>query len=86
MRELWETGWMQQNVRMICAAFLVEFLGMNWVHGRRWFDATLVDADPAINAMMWQNAGRSTIGVALRGRFLDFSKARSRLLIFRAWP
>ena len=29
--------------------------------GARWFHATLVDADVAINAMMWQNAGRSGI-------------------------
>ena len=26
-----------------------------------WFHDTLVDADVAINAMMWQNAGRSGI-------------------------
>ena len=29
--------------------------------GARWFHATLVDADVAINAMMWQNAGRGGI-------------------------
>ena len=27
----------------------------------RWFHETLVDADVAINSMMWQNAGRSGI-------------------------
>ena len=55
------TGWMHQSVRMICASFLVEFLGHSWVDGARWFHETLVDADLAINSMMWQNAGRSGI-------------------------
>jgi deoxyribodipyrimidine photolyase len=61
MRELWHTGWMHQNVRMITASFLTEYMGMNWVDGERWYADTLVDADAAINAMMWQNAGRSGI-------------------------
>lgn len=61
MRELWATGWMQQNVRMVCAQFLCDILRISWVEGAKWFADTLVDADPAINAMMWQNAGRSGI-------------------------
>ncbi len=39
---------------MIAASFLVEYLGISWVEGARWFHDTLVDADVAINAMMWQ--------------------------------
>uniref|UniRef100_A0A7S4MND8 Photolyase/cryptochrome alpha/beta domain-containing protein n=1 Tax=Odontella aurita TaxID=265563 RepID=A0A7S4MND8_9STRA len=61
MRELYETGWMTQSVRMVAASFLVEYLRVNWVEGCEWFHYTLVDADSAINAMMWQNAGRSGI-------------------------
>jgi len=61
MRELWATGWMQQNVRMVCAQFLTDVLRVSWVEGAAWFADTLVDADSAINAMMWQNAGRSGI-------------------------
>jgi len=57
MRELWLTGWMQQSVRMVAAAFLTEYLNLPWVEGARWFHDTLVDADAAINSMMWQNAG-----------------------------
>jgi deoxyribodipyrimidine photo-lyase len=57
MRQLWQTGWMQQSVRMVCAAFLTEYLNMHWAEGARWFHDTLVDADLAINSMMWQNAG-----------------------------
>lgn len=52
MRELWATGWIQQNVRMAVACFLTEFANLDWVHGARWFHFTLVDADPAINSMM----------------------------------
>lgn len=59
MRELWLTGWMQQNVRMVVACFLTEYLNIHWVEGARWFHWTLVDADLAINSMMWQNAGKS---------------------------
>mmetsp|Transcript_38682 Transcript_38682/g.50970 ORF Transcript_38682/g.50970 Transcript_38682/m.50970 type:complete len:434 (+) Transcript_38682:282-1583(+) len=59
MRELWITGWMQQNVRMIAAQFLTEILNIHWIEGEKWFHDTLVDADVAINAMMWQNGGRS---------------------------
>ncbi len=61
MRELYATGYMQQNVRMVAASFLVEYLGMWWGHGMQWFHDCLVDADLAINSMMWQNAGRSGI-------------------------
>ena len=61
MRCLYATGWMHQSVRMVVASFLVEYLGISWVEGVRWFHHTLVDADVAINSMMWQNAGRSGI-------------------------
>lgn len=61
MRELYATGWMTQSVRMVVASFLVEYLRVNWVKGCEWFHYTLVDADSAINAMMWNNAGKSGI-------------------------
>ena len=61
MRELWATGWIQQNMRMVVASFLIEFLGEDWRHGMRWFHDTLVDNDLAINSMMWQNAGHSGV-------------------------
>ena len=61
MRELYATGWMTQSVRMVVASFLTEYLRVDWTKGCKWFHYTLVDADSAINAMMWQNAGRSGI-------------------------
>ena len=54
MRCLWATGWIHQSVRMVTASFLIEYLGISWMEGARWYHDTLVDADVAINAMMWQ--------------------------------
>lgn len=54
MRQLWETGWMHNRVRMIVASFLVKDLLIPWTEGARWFWDTLVDADLANNTMGWQ--------------------------------
>ena len=54
MRELWQTGWMHNRVRMITASFLVKNLLHRWQQGERWFWDTLVDADLASNALNWQ--------------------------------
>jgi deoxyribodipyrimidine photo-lyase len=54
MRELWETGIMHNRVRMLVASFLTKNLNQHWLVGKRWFDNTLFDADPANNAMGWQ--------------------------------
>jgi len=54
MRELWQTGWMHNRVRMAAASFLVKHLLIDWRAGERWFWDTLVDADPANNAGNWQ--------------------------------
>jgi len=57
MRQLWETGWMHNRVRMIVASFLTKNLRYHWIHGARWFWDTLVDADLAANTLGWQWAG-----------------------------
>ncbi len=54
MRELWNTGWMHNRVRMIVASFLSKNLRLHWRHGARWFWDTLVDADLANNTLGWQ--------------------------------
>ena len=51
MRELWTTGWMHNRVRMVTASFLIKNLLIDWRIGERWFWDTLVDADPANNAV-----------------------------------
>ena len=54
MRELWQTGYMHNRVRMISASFLVKHLRIDWRHGEAWFRDTLVDADLANNSAGWQ--------------------------------
>lgn len=54
MRQLWETGWMHNRVRMIVASFLIKDLMIHWKEGERWFWDTLVDADLASNTSNWQ--------------------------------
>ncbi len=54
MRELWQTGYMHNRVRMVVASFLVKHLRLHWKLGEDWFWDTLVDADQANNAASWQ--------------------------------
>lgn len=54
MRELWQTGWMHNRVRMIVASFLTKDLLIPWQEGAKWFWDTLVDADLANNSAGWQ--------------------------------
>lgn len=57
MRQLWQTGWMHNRVRMIVSSFLVKHLLQDWQEGARWFWDTLVDADLASNTLGWQWSG-----------------------------
>lgn len=54
MRQLWQTGWMHNRVRMIVGSFLVKNLRQHWHVGRDWFWDALVDADLANNSAGWQ--------------------------------
>ncbi len=54
MRQLWQTGWIPNRVRMIAASFLVKHLLISWGEGASWFWDTLVDADLANNTLGWQ--------------------------------
>ena len=54
MRQLWQTGWMHNRVRMICASFLVKHLLIDWRHGEQWYWDCLVDADYGNNGVNWQ--------------------------------
>ena len=54
MRELWQTGYMHNRVRMIVASFVVKNLRIHWHQGERWFWDTLLDADLANNSASWQ--------------------------------
>jgi deoxyribodipyrimidine photo-lyase len=54
MRELWVSGWMHNRTRMIAASYLIKHIGCHWREGMTWFEDTLVDADPLVNAASWQ--------------------------------
>ena len=54
MRELWQTGYMHNRVRMITASFLIKDMLCDWRVGEQWFWDCLCDADPANNTMNWQ--------------------------------
>ncbi|OED47867.1 deoxyribodipyrimidine photolyase [Rhodobacteraceae bacterium (ex Bugula neritina AB1)] len=54
MRELYVTGKMHNRARMVTASFLTKHLMAHWKIGMDWFADTLVDWDPAANAMGWQ--------------------------------
>ncbi|HDS1150018.1 TPA: deoxyribodipyrimidine photo-lyase [Pluralibacter gergoviae] len=54
MRQLAETGWMHNRLRMIVASFLVKDLLIDWREGERWFMSQLIDGDLAANNGGWQ--------------------------------
>jgi deoxyribodipyrimidine photo-lyase len=54
MRQLTETGWMHNRLRMITAMFLTKHLLVDWRWGERHFMRSLVDGDLANNNGGWQ--------------------------------
>jgi deoxyribodipyrimidine photo-lyase len=54
MRQLSQSGFMHNRVRMITASFLVKDLHLPWQWGARWFLDQLVDGDMANNQHGWQ--------------------------------
>ena len=54
MRQLWQTGWMHNRMRLVTASFLIKDLGLSWQSGSEYFWDTLLDADLANNSLGWQ--------------------------------
>ena len=54
MRELWQTGYMHNRVRMVVGSYLVKNLLLHWHAGEDWFWDCLVDADLPNNSASWQ--------------------------------
>ncbi|MFC7319431.1 cryptochrome/photolyase family protein [Halobacillus campisalis] len=54
MRQLNETGWMHNRLRMAVASFLTKDLLMDWRLGEKYFQERLVDYDAASNIGGWQ--------------------------------
>jgi deoxyribodipyrimidine photo-lyase len=59
MRQLNETGWMHNRVRMIVASFLVKHLLIDWRWGEAYFAEKLLDYELASNNGNWQWAAGS---------------------------
>ena len=53
MRELAATGFMSNRGRQNVASYLVHDLHLDWRYGAAWFEAMLVDHDPASNYGNW---------------------------------
>jgi deoxyribodipyrimidine photo-lyase len=61
MRQLEQTGWMHNRLRMVVASFLSKDLLIDWRWGEQWFMQQLLDGDPAANNGGWQwSAGTGT--------------------------
>ena len=54
MRQLAQTGYMHNRLRMVTASFLTKDLGIDWRRGEAWFAELLLDFDLAANNGGWQ--------------------------------
>jgi deoxyribodipyrimidine photo-lyase len=54
MRQLAQTGYMHNRLRMVTASFLTKDLGIDWRRGEAWFAQLLLDFDLAANNGGWQ--------------------------------
>jgi deoxyribodipyrimidine photo-lyase len=64
MRELNETGFMHNRVRMVVASFLTKHLLIDWRWGEGYFAEKLLDFDLASNVGGWQWAAGSGVDAA----------------------
>ncbi|MFZ5515265.1 MAG: cryptochrome/photolyase family protein [Candidatus Zhuqueibacterota bacterium] len=71
MRELNETGFMHNRLRMIVASFLVKDLRIDWRWGEAYFARHLLDYDPCVNNGNWQWA--ASIGCDAQPYFRIFN-------------
>ncbi|MGI9142675.1 MAG: cryptochrome/photolyase family protein [Fluviibacter sp.] len=53
-RQLANTGWMHNRLRMVSASFYTKDLGLDWRQGEAWFAKLLLDFDLSANNGGWQ--------------------------------
>ena len=89
MRELNETGFMHNRVRMIVASFLTKHLLIDWRWGEAYFAKKLLDYDLAANNGGWQWAAGSGCDAAPYFRifnpYLQTKKFDPELKYIRKW-
>jgi deoxyribodipyrimidine photo-lyase len=89
MRELNETGYMHNRVRMIVASFLTKHLLIDWRWGEAYFASKLLDFDLAANNGGWQWAAGSGCDAAPYFRvfnpYLQTKKFDPQFTYIRKW-
>ena len=89
MRQLYETGYMHNRVRMIVASFLTKHLLIDWRWGEAYFAEKLLDYDLAANNGGWQWAAGSGCDAAPYFRifnpYLQTQKFDPDLKYIRKW-
>ena len=89
MRQLNETGWMHNRVRMIVASFLCKHLLIDWRWGEAYFAEKLLDFELASNNGNWQWAAGSGCDAAPYFRIFNpaeqTKKFDSQLLYIKTW-
>ena len=53
IKQMLQTGWMHNRLRLVVSSWLTKDKGIHWRHGERFFAQHLVDYDPAQNMMNW---------------------------------
>lgn len=77
MRQLKQTGWMHNRLRMVAAMFLSKHLLLDWREGERWFMQNLLDGDLAANNGGWQwSASTGTDAAPYFRVFNPFSQSK----------
>ena len=64
MRQLNQTGWMHNRLRMVVSMFLTKHLFIDWRWGERYFMSHLIDADFASNNGGWQWSASTGVDAA----------------------
>lgn len=77
MRQLNQTGWMHNRLRMVAAMFLSKHLLIDWRKGERYFMQRLIDGDLAANNGGWQwSASTGTDAVPYFRIFNPYSQSQ----------
>jgi deoxyribodipyrimidine photo-lyase len=77
MRQLNQTGWMHNRLRMVTAMFLTKHLLIDWRWGERYFMQKLIDGDLAANNGGWQwSTSTGTDSVPYFRIFNPFSQSK----------
>jgi len=78
MRQLQQTGWMHNRLRMITASFLTKLLLIDWRRGEQFFMQHLIDGEFAANNGGWQWSASTGVDAAPYFRVFNPSRQSER--------